>query len=189
MELDEPCRQAGYAIASRTYACTGDSGLANDRYLAFSRDFTCKNERTSADALLCAGELNELSCESALAFGDRLEAWVGSSVECMLILGSSTRTIAPSPPGDLARSPDCEGAVRWVATRRAACGGTYEEAFSWASASLDSWFSCYSSLLPSAFGRASDLERCRSGLEGLSCDEIGSRERILNACDYVFSPR
>ncbi len=36
IEPDEPCRQAGFSIASRTFACTGDDALANDRYRRFS---------------------------------------------------------------------------------------------------------------------------------------------------------
>lgn len=190
MEKDEPCRQAGYAIASRTFACTGDGKLANERYLAFQKDFTCKAESLSANSFRCVKNLNDLSCESVALHGDRLEAWVGSSHECMSLVGSSTRTIRPAPPGDLARDPDCWRFVQQAAMRRSSCTGeSYGDALSWMIPLMDSKFTCYDKF-PSAFGREADLAGCRQAIQGMACEALKNDTLELGvSCDYVLSPR
>ena len=37
---DQPCLEAGYAIARRTFECTGDGDLANARYELFEAEYT-----------------------------------------------------------------------------------------------------------------------------------------------------
>lgn len=41
MDPDQPCREAGFAIAARTEQCTGDPELANARFEQFADEYVC----------------------------------------------------------------------------------------------------------------------------------------------------
>ena len=41
VESTMPCEETGYAVARRTFECTGDGELANARYLAFTETYAC----------------------------------------------------------------------------------------------------------------------------------------------------
>ena len=85
MPSDQPCREAGYAIAARTFACTEDAELSNGRYKRFEADYVCVpidlNEAPDNpanfpedDYFHCAYAIDGLSCEEVLRRGDDLDA-------------------------------------------------------------------------------------------------------------------
>jgi hypothetical protein len=89
---DEPaslvCDEVGYAIASRTFACTGDDALALERQGAFGDDFTCIAEgppAPTADLYHCAVAILDLSCDDVDALGDDLAGWLASSPACAYV--------------------------------------------------------------------------------------------------------
>lgn len=69
MPDEEPCTSVGYAIASRTLACTGDEALANERFEAFEEEFACNpwshvpDAGASTDPFTCSREVNQLWCD------------------------------------------------------------------------------------------------------------------------------
>ncbi len=95
IEADVPCREAGYAISRRTFECTGDGALANRRYEAFARQYTCISPaieydtgyyaNTPADLYHCAFAIGELACSLVTTYGDDLDRWLDSSPMCALV--------------------------------------------------------------------------------------------------------
>ena len=97
-----PCEEAGYAIARRTFECTDDGDLANDRYLAFDAAYTCadvewdlqpdtgiiytKAPGNEVDYYHCAFAIGELACELVESYGDDFSQWLSASPACDLIL-------------------------------------------------------------------------------------------------------
>ena len=101
---EQPCLEAGYAIAARTYECTGDGELANDRYLTFRDDYRCVPipewhledgsvgahlegdsgllELDPPDAFHCAFAIRQLPCELVADYADDLDQWLASSNAC-----------------------------------------------------------------------------------------------------------
>ncbi len=69
MPNDEPCTSVGYSIASRTLACTGDEALANERFEAFQKEFSCNawtydpEAGTASDPFACSRDVNQLWCD------------------------------------------------------------------------------------------------------------------------------
>lgn len=191
IEKDEPCRQVGYAIASRTHACTQDSNLANQRYRTYVNDFTCKAEVVTADSFLCSKAINELSCDDVRRWGDKLERWVGSSTACIAILSSSTRKIQPAGAGDLAKEPKCWESLQQLASRKSMCSGNpYEEELSWAILYMNGKYRC-SEVFPSAFGPEYDVRECKKLIASIPCEDFTKETFSLGKfCDdYIFSPR
>jgi hypothetical protein len=91
---EQPCWEAGYAIAYVTEECTGDRELANARYEAFEAAYTCIPHRPAADEEAgidpedlydCANRIASLSCETAKEFGDDLSQWMSVSGACPLV--------------------------------------------------------------------------------------------------------
>lgn len=101
---EQPCVEAGYAISSRTFECTGDEALANARYLAFREAFTCVPippwhlvegpegahlegetgllQWDPPDAFHCAFAIRQLPCEQVELYGDDLDQWLTCSAAC-----------------------------------------------------------------------------------------------------------
>lgn len=93
MDPDQPCLEAGYAIASRTYECTDDNALANARYEAFADDYACiphvlddNGNIPVQDLFHCGYLIRTLSCDDVEAFGDDLDAWLSVSPACQLVV-------------------------------------------------------------------------------------------------------
>lgn len=87
--VDEPpeavCEQVGFALASRTFACTGDDALAIERQEAFHRGYRCIVEPQPApvgELYHCATAILELGCDEVEALGDDLDEWLDSSPAC-----------------------------------------------------------------------------------------------------------
>jgi hypothetical protein len=105
---EQPCLEAGYAISSRTFECTGDADLANARYHQFEREYDCVDlpewhlatgtmgsrieGDTGAlpfdpqDAFHCAFAIRQLACELVEAYGDDLEQYLASSDACAWVV-------------------------------------------------------------------------------------------------------
>jgi len=93
MDPEQPCLEAGFAIASRTYDCTDDGDLANARYEAFEETFECIPHELTDDPTIpvqdlfhCGYVIRTLSCDEADAFGDELAAWLQVSPACNLVV-------------------------------------------------------------------------------------------------------
>lgn len=69
---DESCKQAGYAIANRTFTCEGDGDLANERYERLMDEYRC----LANDGFGCAEKTLELTCEQVADAGDDLDRWL-----------------------------------------------------------------------------------------------------------------
>ena len=92
---EQPCWEAGYAIAFVTEECTGDRSLANARYEAFEAQYTCIPHRPAEDQeagiapedlYACAETISGLSCEAATSYGDDLSQWLSVSAACPLVV-------------------------------------------------------------------------------------------------------
>ena len=87
---DQPCQEAGFAIARRTEECTGDRELANARYAAFEADWRCiptpaddpEYTAIAADLYGCAATITSLSCDAIEEMGDDLSLWLGIDPAC-----------------------------------------------------------------------------------------------------------
>lgn len=105
IDREQPCREAGYAIARRTFECTGDGDLANARYEKFRREYACipipeyfvdtgeitKFLQTSdtgnsgifpPDYYHCALAIDGLACETVESFGSDIALYLASSDGC-----------------------------------------------------------------------------------------------------------
>lgn len=87
---DQPCLEAGFAIARRTEECTGDRELANRRYDTFERQWSCIPTPPddpdlgpiAADLYGCAATITSLSCDAVDELGDDLALWLGVDPAC-----------------------------------------------------------------------------------------------------------
>ena len=96
MPPDQPCKEAGYAIASRTLSCTGNAELAQKRYNRFERDYACiewqatdprfNTEFGPEDLFGCAFVLSNLPCALAYAYGNNLDFWLSATESCALVV-------------------------------------------------------------------------------------------------------
>lgn len=100
----EVCKEAGYSIANRTLACTGDNELANTRYRRTMSEFQCLAQpspppvdpgqpdppgKTFQSQLQCAQSLFELTCDQVIASGDNLATWLSISEGCSTLFSNS----------------------------------------------------------------------------------------------------
>ena len=85
----------GFAIARRTFECTGDSELANSRYERFDKELECVEVDLSisdddpfdeGDYWHCAFALGELARELVDEYGDDVEAWLSTSDGCAYVV-------------------------------------------------------------------------------------------------------
>lgn len=99
---DEPCNEVSYAVARRTFECTGDNALANQRYLDFSGAHACKEldwhfepdsgiiytnaPGLAVDYFHCAFAVGELPCELVERYGDDYAQWLTASPVCELVI-------------------------------------------------------------------------------------------------------
>lgn len=91
IDPQQPCLEAGYAIAATTERCTGDRALANQRYESFASQYTCIDRVPSEDSWPaedlydCAFSIELLPCEVAAEFGDDLARYLSMSPACALV--------------------------------------------------------------------------------------------------------
>jgi hypothetical protein len=91
LPAEQACLEVGYAIASRTEACTGDVDVAVARQEAFTAAYACDlpplaSPEQENHLYTCALTVRNLACELALEHGDDLDAWLASSPVCDRIL-------------------------------------------------------------------------------------------------------
>ncbi|MCB9779207.1 MAG: hypothetical protein H6742_11640 [Alphaproteobacteria bacterium] len=97
MPPDLPCREAAFAIASRTEECTGDIALAEQRVEQFEATYTCIAVDTTdpdfngpaisvEDLFDCAFSIRELPCEVVEDYGDDIELFLLNSDACTWII-------------------------------------------------------------------------------------------------------
>jgi len=88
---EQPCWEAGYAIAYVTEECTGDRARANALYEAFEDAYTCIPHTPAEDQAAginpedlyaCAERIAAVSCETAEVYGDDLSQWMSVSDAC-----------------------------------------------------------------------------------------------------------
>lgn len=82
LEGDAPCEHAGFAIASRVQACTGDGAAANQAFERFRRDTTCllpAGGKPRAEQFDCAVDLAALDCTTVEAAGLDWTLWLGGT--------------------------------------------------------------------------------------------------------------
>jgi hypothetical protein len=87
---DQPCIEAGYAIARRTEECTGDRELANARFHTFEREWVCiptppddpELSDIAPDLYGCAATISSLSCDAVGELADELSLWLGVDPAC-----------------------------------------------------------------------------------------------------------
>jgi len=100
---DSPCEEAGYAIARRTYQCTGDPDLSNDRHDLFLDATECiplDFDETGVvisgpgaglgvkaeDTYRCAFIISELAGEVVGELGIGIGAWLSVSNACAYVI-------------------------------------------------------------------------------------------------------
>lgn len=97
MAPDQPCLEVGYAISSRTFDCSEDGELANERFERFTEAFECIEhdlsevtrenfENPEKDLFHCAFAIRMLTCSEVAARGDDLLSWMDVSPACALVL-------------------------------------------------------------------------------------------------------
>lgn len=137
VDRDEPCRNAAYAIASKTHACTGDVDLSNRRYEQARAQFRCTVATPKLNDFLCSSDINDMGCDEVKACGDDLERWLSRPTRsCHPILehadgralkggggSSSGPDYLPAPDPALGATPVCQKAMALLEARMSACYG------------------------------------------------------------------
>ena len=98
MAPDQVCKEVGYAISNRTYACLNDEDLARKRYKAFEKQYGCQID--SLDAPIeylyrCPISVKATPCSDVRAFGDDLDLWLPTSCELVLETPDGMPWVAP----------------------------------------------------------------------------------------------
>ena len=102
VEAGAPCEEVGYAISRRTFECTGDDALANQRYRDFEAAYACVDldGSTAGDTAYvyaelpgpssryfhCAFTIGELPCELVDEYGGDFAQWLTASEACLLVV-------------------------------------------------------------------------------------------------------
>lgn len=107
---DDACKNAGYAIASRTLDCTSNPTLANERYLSMRRstrctaksigetEFKCGNDpKCGLTQFTCAVMLNKTTCAEVASYGDDIDRWLAHSGYCANIMTHADGTALARP--------------------------------------------------------------------------------------------
>ncbi|MCK6502076.1 hypothetical protein L6R53_01495 [Myxococcota bacterium] len=97
MPPDQPCKEAGYAIASRIFDCTADGDLANATYERFEEEYACVlwdleeepdpyGSNVEKDLFHCSLTIGAMECEQVLACGEDLDCFLSTSPACGLVV-------------------------------------------------------------------------------------------------------
>lgn len=122
---DEVCRDVGYSVANRVFACLGDGQLANQRYEQVWDGFNCNAadiERAEFDfengdfgrytegALYqCPAAVRNVTCEQVAAYGDNLAAWIAeASPMCPIVMTPKDGTPQSDPDAGVGEDADAE---------------------------------------------------------------------------------
>ncbi len=190
MEPDEPCRQAGFAIASRTQACTGDADRANALYERFVEEYACRIGKLNKQQYRCAYNVNALDCQQVETFGDDIQQYL-TEEGCYQILSRKDGTPMPVK-GDaalvaLTTDAECSQVVFRLAELESACGsgGDPADYFLLIATDLALDHSCQEG------ASASDVAACLADLDQVRCIDFSVGEELLNttsSCQAVIRP-
>ena len=97
MPADQPCKEAGYAIASRVFDCSADGELANATYERFEEEYACvlydlevepdpPGSDIEKDLFHCALAIGALTCDQVAACGQDLDCFLAASPTCPLVV-------------------------------------------------------------------------------------------------------
>lgn len=155
-EQGEPCRQAGYSIASRIHACTGDETAANDAYKRFADTYVCTAPPDREESYECAAQLRDFGCDVVADYGSDLDRWVTATPECLALLTNNA----------LEQSSNCFDLAQAVAPKVATCA-----------LPKDPYLTVFASVLAALSQRgcvasASQVALCKSELEDLPCSAV-----------------
>ncbi|MCA9640467.1 MAG: hypothetical protein KC492_07205 [Myxococcales bacterium] len=184
MERDEPCRQAGFAIASRNQACNGDADHANALYERFVDEYLCSVTKPSQNAFRCAYNINALGCEEVAAKGDDLNGYLSAN-GCGVILKRKDGTPIPQAGGGVTATPLCASLVLRLAEFESACGDNEPpgDLSLLIASDLTTDHECAANATPA------ELATCLSALDGKRCIDFSIARELLDAtpsCDSVL---
>lgn len=162
-EDGEPCRQAGYSIASRIHGCTGDEALANSTYETLVDKYACFETPEAAASYQCAIDLRDTSCAAAALYGADVERWVASRPTCVALF-----------TGGSIASASCSPLVSAIAPKVAACSAP-------TTSYLDVAASVYTTLSPHACiePSAAALAACKAAIAAMRCDAVTDPSNAL----------
>ena len=127
MDAAEPCRQAGFSIAARTQACTGNADLANARYDKFVSEYRCLVKDARVPDFQCAVDVNALDCMAAAESGDDLDKWLTRSKYCSNVLVHADGTPVGTATNDTpSLNYQCSKALSGMIERMAKCNGSVD---------------------------------------------------------------
>lgn len=87
-EPDDVCEDVAASVSNRTFACTRDVKLANDRYHQLRSRYRCTADPLTPfeEVYDCPIAVGELSCEQVAAAGEDYDKWLSASPRCPEIL-------------------------------------------------------------------------------------------------------
>ncbi|MEZ4373457.1 MAG: hypothetical protein R3B07_21735 [Polyangiaceae bacterium] len=166
LERDEPCRQAGFAIASRNQACNGDADHANALYERFVDEYLCSVSELSQDAFRCAYNINALDCKEVASKGDDLNGYLSANGCSQILLRKDGEPI----PGanSITATPICADLVFRLAVFESACRTEPANAlYQLIAADLGTDHTCNIS------AKQGDLDTCFADLDSKRCIDFG----------------
>lgn len=86
-EAGDVCEQVGFAIASRTLACSGDTTLANSRFEDFQASTQCTSDSVADLYFSCVRAVNTKSCAEVTQLADDFDRWIDTSSTCPPLFG------------------------------------------------------------------------------------------------------
>ena len=86
-EAADVCEQVGFAIASRTLACSGDTALANSRFEDFQASTQCTSDSVADLYFSCVRAVNAKSCAEVSQLADDFDQWIDTASTCPPLFG------------------------------------------------------------------------------------------------------
>jgi hypothetical protein len=196
MPADEPCKNVGYAVASRTEACLGDGKLANARFTRFQGTYTCTVASPTEQDFTCAVAVNATTCEAVAANGETWDKWLLASPACGTIFRHKDGSPAVPETGDDAVSMNavCQGISDEAWTQRQRCtnnGVVGDKAAGYAE--LEAALRC-TARWP-AGGTPPIATACIAQLDATPCGNVADQKSLVSwvaaapACSSLLVPR
>lgn len=166
MPAEEPCRNAGFSIASRVQGCTGDADHANHLYEQFTSSYSCLVSQATIENFVCSDQILQISCDQVKTNGDSLDLWL-SSKECASIL-APRNAIGASKTSD---NPACLQIFDFVRQELALCLSPNQNGFPVGTPDLATFDETYTCLAPLQAGnpQGPSLTTCATDLTNLPC--------------------
>lgn len=179
MDKAEPCRNAGYAIASRVHACTGDTERANQLYNRFAEELHCSISEPVATDFRCAYHINSYDCDQVEANGDDFDKWLNTG-GCSNILRYASGDLVPTPAVSDAgasvwsQDPECGDVLNALGELVIACNfnplnQTPQQIIDEQLAELEQTHEC------ALEAGARERDACIADLDAAICLEVGTR--------------